>query len=551
MQNSKKLHNNKPQMEANVIISKIMLLLFGRRTGKTSRGGVTKMYTFMKEMPHSRGFWGNPSYTNLYRNTLPEILNNLQNSFGLVEGVHFIFREKPPQGFDRAYRPSTDYKNTLFLKNGSETNFFSLNFNVINNGDAVDFGLLDETRFMSQEIVNNLLLCLSGTHHSFSLNPHHKSLVMMTDMPTHEDGDWLFDYEENMNPEIINDIIECNYFWQQYREKLKEELSPSYRYQVEKKVAFYQQQLCKLSNLTTAVIKASTLDNIHVLGFDTIDNYMKLFDAAEFARSVLNLRQGKTKESFYFDLSTQKHGYTAPKTSFISNLKLIGDEQDCRWDADINPKLPLKIAMDYNSGITTMIIAQLDVRKMELRFIKNLYVEKPLKRKHLIDKFHAYFKHLPKGMEIDFYFDPTAIFTDADKTIDESYAFKTLEELQAYGYTVNMFFVEKQVTHKWLFERWGEMLRGELGVKFGYNLDNCHEWHYACTRTKTKTRILENGRRKLEKDKGSEHINSKIKPIHATHITEAGDTLFKGVLLIDLQYSEDATETEYAQIISS
>ncbi|GAB3518596.1 hypothetical protein [Emticicia fontis] len=528
-----------------------MLCLFGRRTGKTSGVGVTKQVTFMKEMPKSRMFWGNPSYTNLYRNTLPEILNNLQNRFKLTEGVHFVFREKPPQGFERAYRPSTDYKNTLFLANGSECNFFSLNFNVINNGDAVDAGILDETRFMSQEIVNNLLLCLSGTHHSFSKNPYHKSLLMMTDMPTHEDGDWLFDYEENMDEEIIQDIIECHHFWQQYRVKLKEDLSPSYRYEIEKKVAFYQEHLCKLSNLTTAVIKASTLDNIHVLGFDTIDNYMKLFDTAEFSRSVLNERQGKTKENFYFDLSEQVHGYTAPKTSFISNLAVLDGEQDCRWDADIDPKLNLKLGFDWNSAITSLNISQLDMKKMEFNFKKSLYVEKPLKRKHLIQKFARYFGPLKGKIEIDFYYDATATFTDADKTVDESYAYKTLEELQAFGFKVNMFFIEKQVSHKWIFERWGELLRGELGIRFGYNLDNCSEWAYACSRTKTKTRILENGRRKLEKDKGSEHINSKIKPIHATHITEAGDTLLKGVLLIDLQFSEDNIETEYMQAIVS
>lgn len=550
----KKLHNNKPQQLANVIITKIMLALFGRRTGKTSGVGVTKQYTWMKEMPRSRIFWGNPSYTNLYRNTLPEILNNLQNRFGLVEGVHFIFREKPPYGFERAYRPSTDYKNTLFLKNGSECNFFSLNFNVINNGDAADAGILDETRFMNQEIVNNLLLCLSGTHHSFVNNPYHKSLLMMTDMPTHEDGDWLFEYEKDMDESIIEDIINAHYYWQHWKQKSREDISPSYRYQVEQKIEFYREIICKLSNLTTAIIKASTLDNIHVIGTDTIDNFVRLLPEDEFLRSVLNIRQTRSKEAFYYELSEKIHGYTAPKVSYISNVSKLNGEQDCRWDADINFKLPIKMAMDYNSAICTLMAGQLDINKSELTFQKNLFVEKPLKRKHLIELFDKYYKYLPPidgKREVHFYFDRTAIFTDADKNIDESYANKTVSELEALGWRVILFFLDKDITHKWTFERWGEIFRGQLGLKFKWNTDNCREWFEACERTKTKTVILQNGRRKLEKDKTTEHIRSKTAPIKAPHITEAGDILMKGVLLIDLEFSEDGVETEYMQVLSS
>lgn len=546
----KKLHNNKPQQHANALIVKIMLLLFGRRTGKTSGVGVPKLYKNMLEMPRSRGFWGNPSYTNLYRNTLPEILGNLQNRFGMKEGVHFLFREKPPASFQRAYRPSTDYKNTFFLKNGSECNFFSLNFNVINNGDAADYGILDEVRFMNQDTVNNLLLCLSGTNYTFLNNPYHKGLLMMTDMPTHDDGDWLFEYEKDMNNEILDDIINAHYFWQEWRQKLKGDISESYRYAIQKKVDFYQEVLCKLSNLTTAVIEASTLDNVHVLGFDAIDNFVRLLPEHEFIRSVLNKRQQRTTDNFYYELSEKIHGYTAPKSSYIENLKFIDSEQNSNWDNDINYKLPIKMAMDYNSAICTMVCGQLDKNKRQLSFIKNLHVEKPLKRKHLVEKFNAYYKDIP-DKTVHFYFDPTAIFTDADKDIDESYAQKTIQELEAFGWRVEIFYIEKPITHKWIFERWGELLRNELGIKFRWNTDNCRDWYDACAITKTKTRILENGRRKLEKDKGSEHVRSRTAPIRATHITEAGDILLKGVLLIDLEFSDFEVESDFAQVISS
>lgn len=545
----KKLHANKPQMEANTIISKIMLLIYARRTGKTSGVGVPKMYKMSKEMPRCRLFWGNPSYTNLYRNTLPEIKSNLENRIGLVEGTHYVMREKPPIGFERAYRPSTDHANTLFFKQGSECNFFSLNFNVINNGDAVDGGFLDEVRFMDQTIINNLLLCLSGTHHSFLNNPYHKSITMMTDMPTDERSDWLFDYEKDMHPDIIQDIVESHYYWQHYKQKLKEDHSQSYHYAIEQKIKYYQENLCKLSNLTTAVLKASTLDNVHVLGIDTIENFMKLLPPDEFVRSVLNIRRKKSNEGFYYELSDQLHGYRSPKVSYISNTKDLDGNQDCNWDNDIDYKQPLKIALDYNSAICTMIVGQLSKNKRELKFLKNLWVERPLKRKHLIEQFHNYYKNLPVR-EVDFYFDNTATWTDADKTIDESYAAKTVQELESFGWTVNLHYLEKPITHKWTFERWGELLRGSLGLKFSFNLDNCYEWFQACEITKTRTVFLQSGKPKLEKNKVSE-TRKNFQPIKATHITEAGDGLFKGIMLIDLQFSEDNIEQEFMQVISS
>ena len=283
----------------------------------------------------------------------------------------------------------------------------------------------------------------------------------------------------------------------------------------------------------------------HSLGLDVFANLKKsISNLSKFRRSVLNELPQQIKDCFYHLLSKEKHGYVALNKEYISSLT-DKTKDDCRWDTDVKLGENLRMGMDFNGPICCAVVGTYDEYLKELNFIKNFWADvdedKIKDRKTLralMTKIIKYYKPLSHKV-IDFYYDSTALVTGPDTGYDDINKEKITSKsivvsmLNQAGWTV----IEHQIVQAGFrdrFEDWENDLSDDelANCKFGFNTENCAEWYFSATHTKTKFvyKTSKSGEpyKEFVKDKSSEQKDN-IRRIQATHIGEAGDTLKQGI----------------------
>ena len=537
------IHNHNKQLLTNLIPARKSVNLWGRATGKTAGVTAEKAYFNVATMPGSVGAIGCPSFTHMMEHILPELIKTWKK-MGLEEGIDFWCFKQPPQGIPEAIRPVKDPKRVVFFKNGSAIKLFSLNYSSLNHGDSIDWLIVEEARHCKFEKLKEVFLCVRGNDDVFGKLPQHTSVLLVSDLPQNPDQNWLIDYQEDMDEAAVQEVINLQYHKQMLVEKGKSITNASTRKTNDYAIRLLEEEINEISSKLTYFCLASTLDNIHALGVSTLKGFKRDLSEYDYLVSVLNEIQKKTKQGFYPDLDESIHAYITPPSKHWANIDFT-QERNCLWDGDLNWNIRLSIAMDYNSKASHLAIGQRIGNQFNLNNT-SIVVEHPEKRKQLIEKFNTYYGPFTLK-EIDFYFDNTAIGTDADKGIDESYAAKTISELEAFGWKVNPMHIKQAPTHKWRYTEWGEVFRATESayIQFRYNQDLCQNWVDVAQQTKVIQIVTDKGT-VIKKDKSSETDN-KTPPTKATHITEAVDGLVMGVVLF--QFSNQIQTDHIGTII--
>src|SRR5699024_3771429 len=74
--------------------TKILILILGRGTGKTSDITAQRLIDIAYDMPGAPVVWVSDTYANLQKNVLPSLLEGLER-LGYREGVHFVLGKAP------------------------------------------------------------------------------------------------------------------------------------------------------------------------------------------------------------------------------------------------------------------------------------------------------------------------------------------------------------------------------------------------------------------------------------------------------------------------
>lgn len=536
----KVLHRNIPQLLINAILARIMLLLWARGTGKTEGGtGVWTLHN-VKEMPGSVGAVGTDSYKHLRKQILPEI-EKTWRKLGLVKGKDYWIDTFPPKalGVPEAIRPISEPENTIFFRNGSAIKLFSFNFQSLQQGDSIDYLAVEETKLVNPKRLNEVFPCLRGNEDAeWAWKSCHKSILLVTDMPEDIEGQWILDYADQVDEKLNSLILKIQAHISLLEDKLEQ---GAFDKKEQKEVNLVLEELrIKVNEFRKKAVfvsYASTLENLHALGLDVIKNLQKVLNDLKFRRSVMNELPQKAKDCFYHFLSKERHGYVALNEKYLRSLK-DKDNDDCRWDSDVVNDT-LYLSFDYNGNFCSAIAAQFDEKTKQLKFIKNFYAdlaelksakeEKGLRLlRFLCRKIVTYYKYRI-NRSITYFYDNTAIGTDADRDTSGTYKSIVEKELDRGGFKVESKRVD-QSTHKERFDCWEKILSNDEDASFSFtfNKENCNEWFFASTNTKTvfKKFYSKDGELnvKFEKDKSSEKKGN-IHPVQSTHLTEAGDVM--------------------------
>ena len=228
---------------------------------------------------------------------------------------------------------------------------------------------------------------------------------------------------------------------------------------------FSEGYLRELRRVAFCVRRASSLDNVDILGEDYIRQMKRDLPPYTFAVSILNVKVQKSNDGFYSNLdidhvhgyipdeidplssanfSTQKvsgiiGGRKVTSESYQPDFKELGERNDSRMDSDCINTLPLYIGLDYNANINTLVVGQMYERDgMEcLNIIKSFYVKNERKLRELIADFSAYYA--PKraiNRDVTYFYDATAKQGASYASSDERFYMTVIAELEKHGWNV-------------------------------------------------------------------------------------------------------------------
>ncbi len=529
MANKVALHFNKAQMTVMLIAARIIYLIWSRGTGKST--GVLSPWAVAvaESMPGGSTAIVGATYQQLLVRTLPPVIANWER-MGYKRNLHYSIGRPFPKSWKvpQPKTPPLNSQNAIYWFNGHYQLLISQDREGSSNGASFQAIMGDEAKYLNkQKLDDELLPTLRGERSTFGHSPYYRSQIWTSDMPTNAKGLWLLDKVNDMDPEIIELIIQLqfavNKLWYAYRQTNgKSAIAQKLKANINK----ITNMLTKLRKEAVYYGEANVFDNIDVLGMDYVKDMKRNMSEITYKAGILNLRQTKNENGFYPYLDEPKHGYDAFDYSYLdgfdydfNNTKLIN--QDSRHDGDLNQRKPLDIAMDYGDTINTLVVGQEHGR--EFRLLNGFFVKKPMLVKDVVYSFCDYYKYFPVK-EVNFYYDHTAI--GGSGTSNLTYESEVLEAFTKKGWEVNKIYVGKAPTHETKYNFWGILLqesKPELPL-FRYNKTNCRTIILSMEGAGTKQ-----GRKGVEKDKSTERPNNKgvflTPPEESTHFSDAVDTL--------------------------
>lgn len=295
----------------------------------------------------------------------------------------------------------------------------------------------------------------------------------------------------------------------------------------------YQKHIEELRCATFAFYRASSLDNIDILGEDYIARMKRDLPPLVFAISILNLKKEKSGDGFYASLDVEHvHGYFAkdcPAVEDVMHLKkatqivggtkyetdyetpdfnALGELNDCRLDGDVHDDLPLYIAFDCNALINWICVGQIyknEAGRDCLFVLKSIFTKNERKLRSACQDFSAYYApHRKKNRYLHMFYDATMKQGGyADERIQR---FKdiALDEFRKAGWEVNPIDMGTPMGHELKFLHINEGLAevgGALPVRF--NRENNEALLLAMERTE-----VSRGWKGFKKDKSGEKLSS-------------------------------------------
>jgi len=474
-------------------------------------------------MPRSLGFWAAPTYEKMLTQMIPNIRKGL-GMYGMIEDVHYSIGKFLPKGWDRP-KPFTypdKPNNFIHFFNGSGISLVSLDrTSTMGNGLDTDWGMVDEAKLCEKDKLDEVFLTMRGNKHYFEGKSEHYGLLIASDKPRSGKGKWLLDFKSQMNPKIIDNILDCSLHLADMMERVENVKHPNSVKRLMIQIRKFERYRNELRKKSVYVSEASTLDNICNIGIDPIMAFKMLLTDDDFKRSVLNQDIFAAKNGFYELLDEEMHGYDSPNYSFVDGQSLSNpDQRDCRWDSDLNQTQPLHIGCDYNNKINWAVIGQM--KGTSPVQLASFYVKKPLFLRDLAAKVAAYYR-FKSNKTYYYHFDQTADKVDAVGNVPFSDVF--ISEMTKHGWKcIPVRF--SQPGFKTRYKLWQEILTGdnERNIVFSYNRTNNKDWYISM-----KAAEVKEGKTGFEKDKKSE-TDGVTPPELATHASEATDTLIYGMM---------------------
>jgi len=320
----------------------------------------------------------------------------------------------------------------------------------------------------------------------------------------------------------------------------------------------YREHINALRRECFYFVRASSLDNIDILGEGYIRQMRLSLPPLVFAVSILNIKPKKSGEGFYCNFDPDIHTYIddycpaidnsiktkqgkqivggtayateyeSPDFDYLSNLK------DCTLDGDLNAELPLEIALDYNNLINWICIGQLYKRNGvdTLNVVNSMFVKNGGMIQDLIRDFDRYYTpHKKRNRNINYYYSHTAKFKLHGISMDDIKD-TVIKELRKYGWIVNPVDMQQAPSHEQKYKDINEAFAGFGYPAIALNKQNNEALTAAIEQADVKLSYGRNGST-FKKQKGGEKLSVDAQDATPEELrtdgTDAFDELYMGV----------------------
>lgn len=489
-------------------------------------------------MPRGTGTLTGITYEQLLTRTLPSTFAALEK-MGWVKGVHFWVGHRPPRKLNipLPFQAPGKYEHFITFYTGFGVHLVSQDRSTSARGLNTDLQMTDESLLLDYDRYTQEVLATNrGNEEHFKGIDIHHGIFHFTSMPLSADGSWILKkseyYEEDGNDftPIKNKIINLQLdFLKNKNENHRLEIHQEIL-QLEPLMKFYT---CnrpgdrQLNGLFYS--EATAWDNLVNVGLRYLEQEYRDMALDLFLIEMLGHRKKKITGGFYPTFDRDIHGYRGGGNnslldSFGHDLQKIS-ELKSKKDADCDQNLPLIISVDWGSKINSMVVAQHDESKNEIRFIKSLYVKHPLILDDVFKLFCSYY-NTHRKRKVEFYFDKNgnAKLANSKITFAEQGAIILKEndwlvEMKSTG--ANPFHNEKYLLFGRMFRQQhlkeSERIPGFPVVKF--NLIKAKELVISVEQAGAKEHKGE-----VYKDKSTE-LSTIIPQEEATHLSDAMDNI--------------------------
>jgi hypothetical protein len=536
---SKQVHLNDPQLELIIVQAQIQLLLAGRAMGKTHGAGGPFVARNVESMPRGNHYIASSTYEKVLNDVLPKLQKGWEE-MGYRENVHYWVRRFAPKQLriPKPHLAPTIPNYFIHWANGAGNPLISADrpsLFVGKDGDSV-YG--DELRLWKKDIFEQLRLNIRGNVDKFGHLSNHLSELYTTDLPRDRKGDWVFDFEDKVDPDKIQAITQAQQRIFDLRSQVPKCRTKKAAREIYNTIEKYEALCNSLRRELVHVIYASSLENVHVLGLDLLWKWKKTMSAESFAISVLTIRQKNYGQFFYSMFNQDDHCYTASNYEVIDELA-TNDYHSAPWSltqTDVVRDKPLEIAGDFNAAIIWLVVGQMLPGRLNIT--GSLWLKKPKKVRHLAKLFDNHYGQKKKNNnKVVFHYDQTAKPENAIN--DDTYIKEWVKQLSDLGWHVTQNYFGAAPWHENKHALWErvcdhrDLSTPNLYVNKNTNADLIKSVEDAPVRHTDK------GFKKSKLSENSETIQSE----HATHGSEALDNLIWGCVEKSNQFTFISTLT--------
>lgn len=472
------------------------------------------------EMPGGATTLLGPSYQKILVDLIPPIQIGWKMMFGWVEGTHYVIGKRPPKNWPQTFRPPAgnrwDYCIATFT--GHIFHIVSQDKSVTDNGKEVCAIIIDEAKLINgTQFRTQTAPTVRGMDYLFGHSERYNSFKFYTDrLFTNPSQGWLQEYIDQVNPLALKTIIDLKL----HIDKLKEAKYNSQR------IKQLQKALTLMRKKHIGFCESSSFDNMFVNGVGFYENQHKILLPNEFDAAIGN-KSVKGTGDYYAGLNESIHGYDDidPYTSGLAEDMQQVNKRSSLMDADCISELPLKFGMDFGGRINTLVIAQ--DKPTSIDFINSFFGKATKKLEDVINEACNYYR-FHKNRDVEFYYDPYGNNEQADDKF--TLAEKAQQYIEKNGFNcILKNRISKNERHLMRIDLYSSLLSEVNGEctdvrftrVFRINKLKCNNVLISMTNAKTKVGSKGN----IEKDKSSESASSKIPQEHATHFSDAVDSI--------------------------
>lgn len=500
----------------------IMVMVCGRGTAKSTVIIARRSYRCVLLMPGAPLAIVGNTYANLKDNILPAVQKGWQ-LMGWQPGIHYVYGVKPPESWQRRCSVIVDdYRHVISFFNGSVLFLGSLDNPSLLAGKSVVHLFFDEAKYAKEVRANRALPILRGDAISYGSCHLFLGLTITTDMPdvTENEDDWYFRYFSEMDPQLIEYIVQAASIRNDLLIKYaalnrRSKPSPAVLRRLERQIEYYDRALLKMRKGAAFCINTSSLVNIDILTSEYVERlYNGTLELHEFLKSVLGMRPGLRRDQRFYVALGEQHKYvgTLSGEAAFSSTELVM----------LNPDKPLDGGMDFGNMIS-FVIGQEDGGVYRVH--RDFFELPPGWFREMADQFLAFFRHHHR-QELNLYYDRAG---NNFQRQGEDYATKIKHAIEhdaegrRTGWIVNLM-SRKQATipQEAEYDFMHELMSGQLkGLpKLLIDEANCKELLSSLTLARAEIRYT-GSMKSVHKVKKSEKLTPKKLPMLSTNMSDA------------------------------